>query len=316
MKPLVNRGYSWASTYGNHDSKYNLSREDILREEQKYTGAYTQHGPPGTDGVSNYMLPIYASSASAMNNQSPIMANKPLALLYFLDSRGGSESDLANNDNLPNFVSAGTAAWLECTTASAKQKWGVLPSLAFVHIPINAFLDLQRDTKIELSGKHFPGLNADKPLAQQGYSAESNNVYTGQDIPFMQALLKTEGLHSVYSGHDHGDSWCGLWQNATNPSSPSLNNGDNYASNSRPFLCFCKHSGFGGYGKWNRGVRQVQLSFDEDGDMSVETWDRMQWGSDHPQVVTKITLNSTYGKDIYVIDDRGYHPLSGGDIRS
>ena len=59
VKPLVDRGYSWASTYGNHDSNYNLSREGILREEQNYAGSYTQHGPLGTDGVTNYMLPIY-----------------------------------------------------------------------------------------------------------------------------------------------------------------------------------------------------------------------------------------------------------------
>lgn len=237
----------------------------------------------------------------------PLPDESPVALLYFLDSRGGSEGDPSNNDNIPNFVSSATAAWFTSATVAAKQRWGVLPSLAFVHIPVNAFLDLQRSTAVAVGGSHFPGLDADVPLAQQANSAVSNNVYTGEDIPFMQALLATEGLHSIYSGHDHGDSWCGLWPNNTTPSSPSLNAGNNFASNGRPFLCFCKHSGFGGYGNWNRGVRQILLSFNDAGEMYVETWDRMQYGSDHPQVITKVTLNKTYGQDVYPTADGGYH---------
>jgi len=67
----------------------------------------------------------------------------------------------------------------------------------------------------------------------------------------------------------------------------------------RPFLCFCKHGGYGGYGVWNRGVRQVRLSFDQYGNMSVETWVRMQAG----EVVTAVSLNETYGVDVYSIAD-------------
>lgn len=279
-----------------------------MREEQKYSGSYTQHGPPGTDGVTNYVLPLYASvGAAASSAQLPIPGERPVALLYFLDSRGGSECDPSNNDNIPNFVSPGTTAWFAASTMAAKQQWGVLPSIMFVHIPVNAFLNVQQSKVVTVGGSHFPGLNADVPLAQQANSAVSNNVYTGEDVPFMQALLATEGLHSIYSGHDHGDSWCGLWPDNTTPSGPSLNAGSTFASNGRPFLCFCKHSGFGGYGTWNRGVRQILLSLDEAGDMRVETWDRMQDGSDHAQVVTKVVLNNTYGQDVYPMADGGYH---------
>jgi hypothetical protein len=31
--------------------------------------------------------------------------------------------------------------------------------------------------------------------------------YTGGDVPFMKALLESEGLKAVFSGHDHGDDW-------------------------------------------------------------------------------------------------------------
>ena len=106
VAPLVEGGYSWASTYGNHDSKYNLSREALYAEEKKYANAYTQHGPAGTDGVTNYVLPIFPAN-SAGSNQNPV------ALLWFFDSRGGSEyqSLPANVDNIDNYVSNGTVSW-------------------------------------------------------------------------------------------------------------------------------------------------------------------------------------------------------------
>ena len=98
----------------------------------------------------------------------------------------------------------------------------------------------------------------------------------------MDALLRMQGLHSVYVGHDHGDSWCGLWprpkpwsesdsMTATADTGGGSGSGT-YASNSRPFLCFCKHSGLGGYGTWHRGVRMVEMEFDELGGLKgVET---------------------------------------------
>lgn len=61
-------------------------------------------------------------------------------------------------------------------------------------------------------------------------------------------------------------------------------------------------------GTWNRGVRQVSLQFDKDGAMHVETWVRMQWGSNHPQIITRVDLNSTYGADVYPTTNGGYHP--------
>ena len=153
-----------------------------------------------------------------------------------------------------------------------------------------AFVDLQDQTSPDVSGPKYPGLNADVPLAQQGYSDTGSEA-----IPFMQALLDTPGLHSVYSGHDHGDSWCGRWPNSTLPGY-GVGGG---SSQMRPFLCFCKQSGYGGYGVWNRGVRQIRLSFNQRGEMTVDTWVRMQAGT----IVTTVALNETYGEDLYPTAD-------------
>lgn len=104
----------------------------------------------------------------------------------------------------------------------------------------------------------------------------------------MQALVDTPGLHSVYSGHDHGDAWCANW-----PVVEGVNSGV-----SKPHLCFCKHTGYGGYGNWNRGARVLNLKFGNDvgkGAMDVETWVRMEGGS----IVQRVGLNETYGMDVY-----------------
>jgi len=82
VAPLLARGLTWASTYGNHDSQYNLSRHAILAREHRWPRhARTQqmvHGPDA--GVSNYYLPVYPSTGDT---------DEPCLLLWFFDSRGG-----------------------------------------------------------------------------------------------------------------------------------------------------------------------------------------------------------------------------------
>jgi hypothetical protein len=54
-----------------------------------------------------------------------------------------------------------------------------------------------------------PGINENVSLMMQGLTGDSNTGYnyTGADIPFMSAMLQTESLLPVFSGHDHGDDW-------------------------------------------------------------------------------------------------------------
>jgi hypothetical protein len=276
VKPLVEHSVSWASTYGNHDSQFNLSREALFQEENKYSLSYTQHSPPGIPGITNYYLPLYA--------QSKDCDGAPIALLWFFDSQGGAPFQGAE-ESIPNWVTPSIATWLTTTQASLKKKYNkYLPSLAFVHIPPTAFLTVQNNLLPTYAVEsahlaHFPGLNDDVPLAAEGDG--------WQDVDFMQALVDTPLLHSVYSGHDHGDAWCGNWPQGTNDTKGV----------STPHVCFCKHTGYGGYGNWNRGSRVLKLSFGDE--MEVGTWVRMENG----EVVQRVGLNATYGTDVYPLED-------------
>lgn len=280
--PMVNRRIPWASTYGNHDSKYNLSREATFQAEKKYELSYTQQMLPSLPGVTNYYLLIQNSDG------------RPAAVLWFFDSRGGAsyQGDPSNQDDIPDWVADETAAWFTATSNQIRAEYGPLPSVAFVHIPPHPFLAAQ---KAGLDPARFPGINEDVPVAIQGEG--------GDDNAFVNALLHEKLLHSIYVGHDHGAAWCSVWP----PSDVTGKRHDEHDARERtkPFLCFSRHTGYGGYGSWARGARIVQLVFEDLDDggqpddlngMRVETWVRMENGA----VITRVTLNETYGSDLYV----------------
>jgi hypothetical protein len=59
-------------------------------------------------------------------------------------------------------------------------------------------------------------------------------------------------------------------------------------------LCFDRHSGYGGYGTWTRGSRQILLDEKTLGSQT-STWVRLE----DETISGKVTLNATYGQDHY-----------------
>lgn len=249
--PLVERGLTWGSTYGNHDSAYNLSRHGILARERLHPGARTTQMVFGPEsGVSNYYLPVYSATGSQYE--------APALLLWFFDSRGGNyyQQLNASGDEVgqPDWVDVSVVDWFKETSADFAGKHNkTIPSLVFVHIPTNASQALQTEAGVDPNRE--PGINDDYILAQQaqGWRADgaddSSCEYGGQDVAFMQALVNTPGIMAVFSGHDHGDDWCYKWQ-GTLPGMTVAGNGIN--------LCFGRHSGYGGYGVYNEAYKPIQ----------------------------------------------------------
>lgn len=287
--PLVDRGLTWASTYGNHDSAFNLSRDAIFAREHLWPNSRTQRMVFGKEaGVSNYYLPVYGT-------KDHDFTEAPELLLWFFDSRGGSYfqelDDQGNEIGQPDWVDLSVVEWFRETNAFlTSQHKKVIPSLAFVHIPTNASQAAQSEVGIEANRE--PGVNDDYILAQQaqGWCADGSNdgscEYGGQDVPFMEALVETPGVMAVFSGHDHGDTWCYKWDSLL-PGMKIRGNGLN--------LCFGQHSGYGGYGNWIRGGRQVLVTESMLRDLVVDTWIRLESGD----AVGSVSLNATYGEDIY-----------------
>ncbi|KAJ5814115.1 uncharacterized protein N7503_000865 [Penicillium pulvis] len=277
VSPLVNGGYLWASTYGNHDSELNLDpRKDIYDKEKLYKNSLTQSlVSDSAAGVTNYYLPVFSQGGSE--------GDTPVLLLWFFDSKGGHEptNRVSKRASIQrgDWVDDSVVDWFTQTKSDLKDKYGkVIPSLAFYHIPADAMRAYQ-DNGVD--SHKSPGLNGET-VVQQGSGA---SPYTGQDVPFMQALLNTSGLMATFSGHDHDNDWCFKWDGKTIAQDLS-GNGIN--------MCYGRHTGYGGYGNAARGGRQILLNKDSIAD-EVETWIRLEDGT----ISAHVTLNSTYGQDQY-----------------
>ncbi len=301
VQPMLRRSLTWASTYGNHDSDLNISTADILAREQRYPNSRTASMVSHPDaGLSNYYLPVYPA---VCHRSTPC---HPLLLLWFFDSRGGfarssspqQQPTTATPISIPNWVSPHVATWFRQTHARLNLNTHTppIPSLAFFHIPTRASRILQ---EAGIDPHRQPGLDDDGPLDYQakGWCPDDNGArptkrgcdYGGQDAPIMAALADTPGLLAVFSGHDHGETWCGRWGGGGNDTVTTT------TEKKGVVLCFGQHTGYGGYGSWIRGGRQVGVSVEGLGKGEVETWVRLESG----KVVGRVKLNGTYGGDVY-----------------
>ncbi|KAF1965996.1 Metallo-dependent phosphatase [Bimuria novae-zelandiae CBS 107.79] len=280
--PLLNRNLPWASAYGNHDHQYNLSSDALLAHEQQWPNSRTQKMVAGSElevGTSNYYLPVYGTNCTILDECPPDL------ILWFFDSRGGArfqERNAAGKQiGLQNWVDTKVVEWFQQTNAELVNKYQkTLPSFVFVHIPTYASLAFQQTG---VRPHYEPGINDDCPDSETN---DGSCEYGGQDIPFMQAISTVPGIIGVFSGHDHGDTWCYKWDSQL-PNMTVAGNGVN--------LCFGQHSGYGGYGNWERGARQVLISKSQLGAFEADTWIRLESGN----VVGAVTLNTTYGMDWY-----------------
>ncbi|KAJ4244763.1 hypothetical protein NW762_014340 [Fusarium torreyae] len=283
VEPIINRSLTWASTYGNHDHNYNINGDDILEREQMWNGSRTQKMVnEKKSGTTNYYLPVYPSNCTDTSDCSPQL------LLWFFDSRGGNYYQGSYQEN---WVDQSVVDWFNETSTELTDKYNkTIPSLAFVHVPINATVAFQESLGVK---EHYqPGINDDPPVPQQGdgWCADGTPTddcpYGGQDVPFMEALVTIPGIIGLFYGHDHGNTWCYRWDEQL-PGMDIEGNGIH--------LCYGQHSGYGGYGDWVRGAREIVVTEDKLDKYEVDTYIRLESGD----IVGSVTLNSTFNDDYY-----------------
>ena len=178
-------GVNFASIFGNHDDaplesfalNSTTTRRALLAFERatwpalsRTCGAAGDAGcPPAlAPAVSNYYLLV--RDAAAM----------PRAVLYFLDSGGGSYAET---------LAPAVTSWLAATAAALAAAHGALPSLTFVHIPPPEYA-------AAAGGAGCVGLADDGVTPTVG----ANNLAA--------VLAATGAARAVSVGHDHGNAWC------------------------------------------------------------------------------------------------------------
>ncbi|TQV98855.1 hypothetical protein V2A60_007448 [Cordyceps javanica] len=330
VKPIAARRLPWASTYGNHDSNYNLSRDQMFKREKTYNGSYTERMVDGQNaGVTNYYLPVYADDGCDASTASSQCV--PELLLWFFDSRGGKY--YRTHDSQPDWVDTTVVDWFTATSRQLAAAHGnkVVPSIAFVHIPIHAAAVLETQGPgghVDLS--RHPGINDDKINGQShaGPPAAGNNAtrssrsggYSGHDVPFMRALAAADGLIGLFYGHDHGNTWCYRWVGKVEGLDVDVGvngtgvNGTGADTGSGLHLCYGQHTGYGGYGNWIRGGRQIVATRAMLRNRTLDTHTRLETG----EVVGAVTLNSTFNDDVYptVPDTRTTMHAQGKALKS
>ncbi|KAG5977426.1 hypothetical protein E4U55_006760 [Claviceps digitariae] len=305
VKPLVERKLTWGSTYGEHDHTFTLNGDSILRRERRFAGSRTRKMVMDKHaGTSNYFLPVFATDCMGSKH----VKCHPELLLWFFDSRGGyyhhQNTIWGNPTAQPNWVDASVVKWFQETNKQLNVAANrIIPGLAFVHIPVKATAVLQQG-RLDLN--KTPGINEDAPVSHQGRRwcdkkthdmGALNCVDGGLDGPFMTALATAPGLMGLFYGHDHGNTWCHRWKSqlpGTEISGTGLN------------LCYGQHTGYGGYGNWIRGGRQIIVNRRLD-NLTVQTHIRLEDG----RIVGAVNLNSTFTQDSYPAtpDDSTYLKL-------
>jgi len=101
-----------------------------------------------------------------------------------------------------------------------------LKALAFFHIPTEEYAEVKETVD---DNPLCTGLNGE-PVYDQDYNSG-----------LMDALSDAGNIRTTFVGHDHANSWCCFYKNLQ--------------------VCYNRHTGYGGYGWWERGARVVDLNF-------------------------------------------------------
>nr|XP_011467360.1 PREDICTED: probable inactive purple acid phosphatase 16 isoform X1 [Fragaria vesca subsp. vesca] len=265
ISPTRARGIPWASVFGNHDdaafewpmewfsgpgipelrcsvansscsvgeeecSFRGTQRLELMKNEIVLSSlSYSQYGPKELwPSVSNYVLQV-----SSSNNPG-----SPVAVLYFLDSGGGS---------YPEVLSSAQAEWFQQKALEINPDTRV-PELIFWHIPSRAYK------------KVAPRFGIHKPCVG---SINKERVATQDaETGIMKLLAERVSVKAIFVGHNHGLDWCCPYE--------------------KLWLCFARHTGYGGYGNWTRGARIVEITQKP---FSIKSWIRMEDGSVRSELV-------------------------------
>ncbi|KAI8813936.1 Metallo-dependent phosphatase-like protein [Cladochytrium replicatum] len=246
VQPLVEKNTKFSSTFGNHaDSGPNFARKDLLLAELQYDLSYSQLGPTTIHGVSNYWLPVYRHNASESGD------DKPAFIMWFLDSNGNASTNSLDD----KYIYSDQVSWFRHEHATITSKFSTcgtcdgknIPYLVFTHVPTSEFQIVQNDVKSFIPPRCL-GLKDEPYLSTQI-----------KDEGFWPTVHEMKNVVSIYSGHDHGMD---LKYSCCPTKDPN--------STRSIQLCFARHTGYGGYGEWDRGTRVIVMS-------ETDLWRRMTY---------------------------------------
>lgn len=204
---------------------------ELIQEELKASNAlsFSTIGPKELwPSVTNYVIPLESYDGS----------KRVVALLYFLDSGGGS---------YPEVISNAQVEWFKTKSNTLNPDLSI-PELIFWHIPSKAYKKVA--PRLWITRPCVGSINKERVAAQE---AENG---------MMRVLEKRSSVKAVFVGHNHGLDWCCPYKD-------------------KLWLCFARHTGYGGYGNWPRGSRILEIT---ELPFRIKSWIRMEDGTVHSEV--------------------------------
>uniref|UniRef100_A0ACD5XFW9 Uncharacterized protein n=1 Tax=Avena sativa TaxID=4498 RepID=A0ACD5XFW9_AVESA len=265
LSPTRRRGIPWATIFGNHDD---MSFE-WPPEWFSPAGIPPVHCPPSSTPASRCSFrgtPRMELITAEINRDSAGLSHSSVGpkelwpgvsnyVLQVLSREKVQDPALimyfldSGGGSYPEVISGAQVRWFQSQSQFLNPD-GRIPELIFWHIPSTAYAKVAPKPKSKIRRPCVGSLNLEDVAPQEA------------EWGMMDALAKRPSVKAIFVGHNHGLDWCCPYD--------------------KLWLCYARHTGYGGYGDWPRGARIVEMS---ENPFSVKSWIRMENGSTHSHIV-------------------------------
>lgn len=158
----------------------------------------------------------------------------------------------------PEVISYSQTKWFEEQSLAVNPD-AKIPEVVFWHIPSKAYKKVAPMRRLRIHKPCVGLINKEKVSPQEA------------EWGMMDILEHRPSVKAVFAGHNHGLDWCCPYKSL--------------------WLCFSRHTGYGGYGSWSKGARILEMT---ESPFSLKSWIRMEDGTEHSHVVlsSRITCMS------------------------
>ncbi|KAL0359578.1 UNVERIFIED_CONTAM: putative inactive purple acid phosphatase 16 [Sesamum angustifolium] len=264
VSPARVRGIPWSSVFGNHDD----APFEWPMEWFSETGIPQLHCPATNASFSGGEECSFRGTTRLELMKSEIEQNMlsystdgprnlwPSISNYVLKVSSPNDSQEAvvymyffdsGGGSYPEVISSVQVKWFQQKSQEINPDSRV-PEIIFWHIPSQAYQKVASKFYVQ---KHCVGSIFLEDVAAQE-----------AEMGIMKVLEQRPSVKAVFVGHNHGLDWCCPYK--------------------KLWLCFARHTGYGGYGNWSRGARILEINHQP---FSLKSWIRMEDGQLHSEVL-------------------------------
>lgn len=265
ISPTRDRGIPWATVFGNHDdAHFEWPKEWFSRSGvpplycPTSDSSYAGNEKCSFRGTTRLELMTHELENETLSfSQHGPGHLWPSVSNYVLQISSADDPQLpvafmyfldSGGGSYPEIISQAQAEWFKAKSEEINPD-SRIPEIVFWHIPSQAYRKVAP-----------PWLLVPWPckgsINKEGVCAQEDE--TG----IMKILEARPSVQAIFVGHDHGNDWCCPYQ--------------------KMWLCYARHTGYGGYGNWPRGARILEIV---EQPFSLKSWIRMEDGAVHSHVL-------------------------------